>query len=137
MNTEELKEWIIENSELTFARSGGPGGQHVNNTDTKAVLKIPVDRLPVSEPDRERISFILSNRINSNGELVIHSSDTRSQSQNRDSAVERGCILILAALKRKRKRRPTKPSRNSKERRINSKKIRAGIKKMREKPPVE
>jgi ribosome-associated protein len=137
MNNEELKNWIHQNGILTFSRSGGPGGQHVNKTDTKAVLRIPVNLLPLSDEDKKILVFNLSNRINSNGELVIHSSSTRSQTQNREAAEERGCILIMAALKRKRKRRATKPTRNSKERRIGSKKIRSGIKKLRGKPPVE
>lgn len=134
MNKEELITWIRHNGILTFSRSGGPGGQHVNKTDTKAVLHIPVNLLPISNEDKDMVIFNLSNRINSNQELVIHSSSTRSQSQNREEAEERGCILILSALKRKRKRHQTKPTRNSKERRIVSKKKRAGIKKLRGTP---
>ena len=131
MNSTELKEWIHINCDISFARSGGPGGQHVNKTETKAVLKIQVERLPFAEEYIDLIKMKLAGRINSEGELVIHSSEERSQSANREAAEKRAASLITAALIRKRKRRPTKPTKASNERRIRSKKIRADIKKLR------
>ncbi len=128
MNINNLKEWIKINGDISFARSGGPGGQHVNKTETKAVLKIPVDKLPLTDENKEILKDKLSGRINSEGELVIHSSEERSQSRNREIAEERAASLIMSALVRKKKRRLTKPSRASNERRIKSKKIRAEIK---------
>ena len=131
MNTEKLKEWIKINASVSFARSGGPGGQHVNKTETKAVLKIAVDDLPLTAEDKDLIRHRLCKRINSDGELVIHSSEERSQTRNREIAEERAVSLISAALVRRKKRRSTKPTKASKERRIKSKKIRAEIKKLR------
>ena len=131
MDTEKLKEWIKINSQFSFARSGGPGGQHVNKTETKAVLKINIDKLPAAEEEKELIKSRLAGRINSDGELVIHSSEERSQARNRETAEERALFLIKSALVKKRKRRPTKPTKSSNERRIKSKKIRSEIKKLR------
>ena len=131
MDKEKLKEWIKINAAISFARSGGPGGQHVNKTETKAVLKITVDDLPLTAEDKNIIRQRLYSRINSDGELVIHSSEERSQTRNRELAEERAVSLISASLVRRKKRRPTKPTRASNERRIKGKKIRAEIKKLR------
>ncbi len=131
MNRDELKKWIVTYGEFSFARSGGPGGQHVNKTETKAVLKIAVDDLPLTAEDKDLIMHRLYGRINSGGELVIHSSEERSQTRNREIAEERAVSLITAALVRRKKRRSTKPTKASNERRIKSKKIRAEIKNLR------
>ncbi len=131
MNRETLEQWIKTYGDFSFARSGGPGGQNVNKTSTKTVLKIPVESLPVSPEEKEVINLRLSKRINSDGELVIHSSEERSQRRNRELAEERAVSLIMAALVKQRKRRPTRPTKASSERRIKSKKIRSEIKKMR------
>jgi ribosome-associated protein len=134
MNNEKLKNWIQENGSLSFARSGGPGGQHVNTSDTKVVLRIKIMELPLSDEAKLRIKLNLDNRINSEGELIIHASSTRSQVQNREKAEELAASLILAALKRKKKRRPTKPTKGSNERRIQSKKVHSRRKQQRREP---
>ena len=135
MDKKKLEEWIKINAIISFARSGGPGGQHVNKTETKAVLKIIIDKLPLTDEEKELIKQRLSGRINSDGELVIHSSEERSQARNRELAEERALFLIMSALVRKRKRRLTKPTKESNERRIKSKKMRAEIKKLRNLKP--
>ncbi len=134
MNNEEIKDWIRENESFSFARSGGPGGQHVNTSDTKVVLRLPVNTLPLSEQTKQRLLLHLANRINSQGELIIHSSSTRSQVQNRLKAEELAGMLIQSALRQRKKRRPTKPTRASNERRIQSKKVRSKRKQQRRGP---
>ena len=134
MNNEEIKDWILRNGGLSFARSGGPGGQHVNTSDTKVVLRLPVNTMPISEQKKQRLFLHLANRINSQGELIIHSSSTRSQIQNRLKAEELAARLIQSALKHRKKRRPTKPTKASNERRIQSKKVRSKRKQQRREP---
>ena len=134
MNNGEIKEWIQINGSLSFARSGGPGGQHVNTSDTKVVLRLPVNSLPLDEQVKQRVLLHLANRINSEGELVIHSSSTRSQVQNREKAEELAANLIILALKPRKKRRPTRPTKASNERRIQSKKVRSKRKQQRRDP---
>lgn len=136
MNSEKLKDWIHKKGNFSFARSGGPGGQHVNKTETKVVLRLPVNTLPLDEQAKQRVLFILSNRINSKGELIIHSSGTRSQVQNRLKAEELAENLIQSAMKPRKKRRPTRPTRTSNERRIQAKKVRSKRKQQRRDPII-
>ena len=136
MNNEKLKDWIQKNSSISFARSGGPGGQHVNKTETKVVLRLPMSTIPASEEEKRRVLLKLANRINSEEELIIHSSSTRSQVQNRIKAEELAFKLIQAGLRPKRKRRPTKPTKGSNERRIQSKKVMSKRKQLRKDPSL-
>ncbi len=133
MKHDELITWIKKNMHLSFARSGGPGGQHVNKTETKVVLKIPINTLPLEPEVKENLIFRLANRINSEGDLVIHSSESRSQVQNRIKGEEIAFRLITNALKPRKKRRPTRPTKTSNERRIQSKKLRSRKKEQRKK----
>lgn len=135
MNRSELLEWIRQNGEVGFSRSGGPGGQYVNTSDTRVSLRLSIRGLPVTEQQILRILQVLDNRINSEEELLVHSSETRSQAKNREIAEERACSLILAAMKPRKKRRPTSPSAAARERRLREKKIRSEKKRRRRKPP--
>ena len=134
MNNEEIKDWIQRNGSLSFSRSSGPGGQHVNTSDTKVVLRLPVNTLPIPDQEKQRVLLHLANRINSEGELMIHSSSTRSQVQNREKAEELAVKLIMLALRSRKKRRPTRPTKASNERRIQSKKVRSKRKQQRREP---
>lgn len=134
MEKQEIENWIRQNETLGFARSGGPGGQYVNTSDTKVIIRLPVGSLPVSDQYKVQMLSRLENRLNAAGELVIHSSSSRSQARNRTDAEERALQLILSALKRRRKRRPTKPSRASRERRLASKKAHSRKKEHRKSP---
>ncbi|MFP4364563.1 MAG: alternative ribosome rescue aminoacyl-tRNA hydrolase ArfB [Spirochaetia bacterium] len=136
MKPEELYNWIESQGDLQFSRSAGPGGQNVNKTSTKVTLRLDIEQVPGTDGEKQRIAEKLGNRITTNGELVIHSSETRSQSQNRETAVRRAYELILSAAKKKKMRKRTKPTKASKEKRLEKKKQRGRTKKLRKDPEV-
>jgi ribosome-associated protein len=134
IHRDELLEAIERVATERFSGSGGPGGQHVNKTSSKVTLRVPLSELPLSAEEQERAAHRLSGRVNETGELIIHSSDTRSQTGNRRRAHERAADLILESIVPRKKRKPTRPTRAAKERRMESKK-RRGEKKRLRKPP--
>ena len=121
---------IPENeSNITFARSSGKGGQNVNKTSTKVILHWPVGKsLVLTDEEKARVREKLANRINNEDELVLMSEEERSQPQNREIAIARLQFLVTQALRVPKKRRPTRPTKASKLRRIESKKQRSQIK---------
>lgn len=134
MDQEAVRRSIAEKATVEFARSGGPGGQNVNKLNTKVVLRVPVGELPLTEAEISRLRKVLSNRLNSEGELVIHSSETRSQSTNRRRAEDRAVALIAGATHREKPRKPTRPGRGARERRLNAKKRQGEKKRLRRDP---
>ena len=114
---------------VTFARSSGAGGQNVNKTSTKVVLHWSIGHsLVLSSKEKARVRIKLANKINNNDEVVIMSEEERSQPQNRALAVSHLQVLVTQALRVPKKRRPTKPTKASKLRRLESKKIRSLVK---------
>jgi len=127
-------------SELAFrfSRSSGPGGQHVNKSETRVELLFDVANSPsLTDAQRERVMRRLSSRIDGAGVLHVTSQATRSQKQNRDLAIERFTRLMQKALEPPKKRRRTRPTRAAKERRLRAKKRRSEIKKARRTPRPE
>ena len=110
----------------TFGASGGPGGQHANTSNTRAELRFDITRSTAfSEPERDRLLDRL-------GPIVrIAASDERSQWRNRELALERLADRLAAGLRRRPSRTPTRPTRASKERRLEEKRRRATTKQSR------
>lgn len=119
---------------FTASRSGGPGGQHVNTTSSKVTLHwSPSDSAVFNEHQKNQIIRRLGNRINRDGVLNIDASDHRSQHRNREIAKERLGNLIRSALQTRKRRRRTRPTRGSVERRLKAKRITGRRKKLRAK----
>ncbi|MEX0875117.1 MAG: alternative ribosome rescue aminoacyl-tRNA hydrolase ArfB [Actinomycetota bacterium] len=130
---------VIPGREISFrfSRSGGPGGQNVNRRETQVELVFDVAGSPSLGPvQRARALRRLESRLDSDGKLHINASEGRTQGYNREAALERFQKLMADALKPPPpKRRPSKPSRAARERRLQDKRLRARRKRERRYEP--
>jgi len=135
MSPEELqirdfgKEYI-----LSYSRSSGPGGQNVNKVNTRVELRFNILTSEcLSYSEKEIILKKLINRINKEGELIIVSQSERSQLRNREKASEKFYTLLAKALTPPKKRKPTSPTKASRQKRLDSKRITSERKQTRKK----
>ncbi|MCX7547037.1 alternative ribosome rescue aminoacyl-tRNA hydrolase ArfB [Xanthomarina sp. F1114] len=124
-------------TELNFKaiRSSGAGGQHVNKVSSKVVLNFDLSNSQVfSETQKALLFKNLSNRLTTDGVLILQSDESRSQHKNKDLVIKRFLELIKEGLKKPKKRKPTKVPRSVKLKRLSKKKQQAD-KKANRKPP--
>jgi len=115
-----------------FVRASGPGGQNVNKLATAVQLRFDVRHSPSLPGDvRARLERLAGSRLTRDGVLVVAAQRHRTQGRNRQDALDRLIDLIRQAAIAPVKRRPTRPTKASRERRIEGKKRRAGIKQLR------
>jgi len=118
----------------SFARSSGPGGQNVNKRATKAELRVNVSSLPLPGWAAARVRELAGGLVTASGELVITADEHRSQARNRAECLRRLRDLVVRALARPKRRRRTRPTRGSVERRLEGKRRRAEAKRRRADP---
>ena len=128
----------LDESEIaeSFVRSSGPGGQNVNKLSTAVQVRFDVRRSPSLPNDvAVRLMRLAGKRLTKDGVLVIVAQNHRTQERNRAEALGRLVTLVQEAAVRPVPRRPTKPTKASREKRLEGKKIRSNIKGMRQRKP--
>lgn len=134
MNLQITPSLVIEDSELEerFVRASGPGGQNVNKVSTAVQLRFDAARSHVlSDEVRARLRALAGSRMTDEGVIVIDARSHRTQGQNREDARARLADLLRRALVRPKRRQKTRPGRAAKQRRLDTKKLRAQTKRGR------
>jgi ribosome-associated protein len=115
-----LMDWILRQGDYQFSRSSGPGGQNVNRRETRVQLRLDFTAFPFPE----KLGLVkdkLTRYLTKEGELLLESSEERRQDRNRDRVNSKALGLILGALRPRKKRKKSRPSQASRQRRLEDK----------------
>lgn len=139
MNTSSsVKACLLKEITFRTSRASGPGGQHVNKTESRVILMWDLEKSAcLDETQKLQVRKRLANRISEQGILWLASETHRSQYRNREEVTARFLKMIQGALQAAKKRYPTAPGRASAEQRIRKKKIRGELKRIRRWKPGE
>jgi ribosome-associated protein len=123
----------IDDSEIQerFVRASGPGGQNVNKVATAVELRFDITGSSLPEEVKTRLAALSGSRLTADGVLLLDSREHRTQARNREAARERLVALLQQAVRRPKKRRPTRPTKAAREKRLDSKKHRSAKKELR------
>jgi ribosome-associated protein len=132
------KEKLISELQFKAIRSSGAGGQHVNKVSSKVELSFNLTKSQgLTTKEKERFLLKLANRLTKENSLILQCDEARSQHKNKQLVIKRFFDLLKKALHVPKKRKPTKPSKSSIERRLKSKKVTSSIKVNRQKPKLD
>lgn len=132
------KKIIVQELQFKAIRSSGPGGQHANKVSSKVEVAFDVQNSNgISEREKNRLFLKLKSKLSKNGVLLLQCDESRSQHTNKSIVIKRLLALLEIALIIPKKRRPSKPSRSSVEKRLKSKKKAALKKANRSKPSLD
>ena len=121
-----------EELEISASRAGGPGGQHVNKSNTRITVRWNIrDTTALTDIQKQRIEGNLASVLTDEGDIIIHSASSRSQLQNKEDAIRRLADKVRKALYVPKKRMKTKISKAKKEVRLQAKARRSQVKKLR------
>lgn len=132
------KEIILQELQFKAIRSSGAGGQNVNKVSSKIELSFDLNSsLGLSAKEKERLLLKLANRLTKEQLLILQCDEARSQHKNKQLVIKRFFDILKKALQVPKKRKPTKPSKSSIEKRLKSKKVVSSKKTNRQKPNVD